>query len=90
MSYSYFLDKGFKFQPYVCNGCHDVLVMSMNLRNIAIQNIWGAGYCCTIGQISKSEARNELQNIDLTEKMEHYRITLEDVYHLHHFRRYRY
>ena len=28
--YWYFLDKGFKFQPYICNGCH-VLMMSMNL-----------------------------------------------------------
>ena len=26
----YFLDKGFKSQPYICNGCHDVL-MSVGL-----------------------------------------------------------
>ena len=32
----YFLDKRYKFQPYVCNGCHDVLVMSMNLGDIPI------------------------------------------------------
>ena len=32
----YFLDKGFKFQPYVCNGCHDVLIMSINLSDFAI------------------------------------------------------
>ena len=24
--YWYFLDKGFKFQPKVCNGCHDSLI----------------------------------------------------------------
>ena len=30
--YWYFLEKGFNFQPHVCNGCHDVLMMSMNLR----------------------------------------------------------
>ena len=24
----YFLNKGFKFQPNVCNGCHDLLMMS--------------------------------------------------------------
>ena len=24
-----FLNKGFKFQPYVCNRCHDLLMMSM-------------------------------------------------------------
>ena len=34
----YFLDKRYKFQPYVCNGCHDVLVMSMNLGDIPILN----------------------------------------------------
>ena len=32
--YSYFLNKGFKFQPYVCNRCHDFLMMSMNLNDI--------------------------------------------------------
>ena len=26
-----FLNKRFKFQPNVCNGCHDLLMMSMNL-----------------------------------------------------------
>ena len=40
--YWHFLDKGFKFQPYVYNECHDVLVMSKNLNNIAILNIYSA------------------------------------------------
>ena len=31
-----FLDKEFKFRPYVWNGCHDVLMMSVNLSDIAI------------------------------------------------------
>ena len=34
--YWYFLNKGFKCQPYVCNRCHDLLIMSMNLSNISI------------------------------------------------------
>ena len=34
--YWYFLNYGFKFQPNVCNRCHDLLMMSMNLDNIAI------------------------------------------------------
>ena len=34
--YWYFLNKGFKFQKYVCNRCHDLLIISMNLSNIAI------------------------------------------------------
>ena len=32
----YFLNKGFKFQSYVCNRCYDLVMMSMNLSNIVI------------------------------------------------------
>ena len=32
----YFLNYSFKFQPNVCNRCHDLLMMSVNLRDIAI------------------------------------------------------
>ena len=32
----YFSDKRFKFQRDICNGCHDVLMLSMNINNIAI------------------------------------------------------
>ena len=32
----FFLDKVFKFQPDVCNGCHDVSMMSMNLTDIVM------------------------------------------------------
>ena len=42
--YWLFLDKGFKFQPYISNGSHDALMMSMNLSNIAILNISSADY----------------------------------------------
>ena len=66
--YCYFLNKGFNFQPYVCNRYHDLLTMSMNLSDIAILNIKAADYRCIISGISKSEAINLMQNIDLTEK----------------------
>ena len=56
--YCHFLDKESKFQPNVCNGCHDLLTMSMNLHNIVIFTIKGAGYCCIISGISKNEAIN--------------------------------
>ena len=66
--YWYFLDKGFNFQPHVCNRCHDLLMTSMKLRYVAILNIKGADYCCIIRGISKSEAKHLMQNIGLTEK----------------------
>ena len=34
--YCYFLDKGFNFQPNVCNEYHDLLIMFMNLSDAAI------------------------------------------------------
>ena len=67
------LDKGFKFQLDVCNGCHDFLMMYMDLSDIAILNIKGADYCCIISRISKSDAINLIQNIDLTKKAEKYK-----------------
>ena len=35
--YWYFLNKWFIFQPNVCNGCHDVLIMSVNLTTLLFQ-----------------------------------------------------
>ena len=66
--YYYFLNFSFKFQQNVCNRCHDLLVMSVNLSNIAILNIKGFDYCCIISLISKSEAINLMQNADFTKK----------------------
>ena len=37
--YCDFLNKVFKFQTYVCNGCHNLLLVFINLDDIAILNI---------------------------------------------------
>ena len=31
--YLYFLNKGFKFQPYICNRCNDLLRISVKIKN---------------------------------------------------------
>ena len=36
--YWYFKDTGYKFEPYVCNKCHDISMMAYELENIAILN----------------------------------------------------
>ena len=38
----------FKFQPDVCNGCDDALIVSMNLNNIDILNTCSIDYPCII------------------------------------------
>ena len=69
--------KDFKFQPYVCNRRHDLLMMSMNLKNIYVLNNEGTAYCCIISGIRKSEAINLMQNVDVTEKVRHYKNLLK-------------
>ena len=66
--YWYFLNKRFKFQPYVSNRYHDLLMMSMNLSDIAILKIKNTYYHCVISGISKIEAINLMQNIGSIEK----------------------
>ena len=29
--YCYFKDIGYKYEPYVCNGCHDLLMVAYDL-----------------------------------------------------------
>ena len=52
--YWYFLNYRFKFRPNVCNRCHDLLIISMNLSNTAILIIKGSDSRCFINLISKN------------------------------------
>ena len=65
--YLYFVDNLFKFQAYVCNGCHTSM-MSMRYIDIAILNICGIDYCYINNGISKNKAVNLLQNAHLSKK----------------------
>ena len=66
--YRYFLNYSLQFQPNICNRCHDLLIMSVNLSDIAILNNKVSDYRFIISLISKNEAINLLRNADLTEK----------------------
>ena len=52
--YWYFKDVGYKFEPHVCNGCHNVLMTAYELKNIAILNVKGVDYRCIPQGISKN------------------------------------
>ena len=60
--YWYFKDVGFKFESYVCNKCHDVLMTAYELKNIAILNVKGVNFRCVLWDISRVEAANTLNN----------------------------
>ena len=42
--YWYFLDKNFSYQPYLCNGCHDLMQKAMNFNDVAIVSVKGNDY----------------------------------------------
>ena len=64
--YWHILNKGFKFQLYVCNRYHDLVMMSMNLAILLFDTLKVLIIACC--EISKSETINLMQNIDLTKK----------------------
>ena len=66
--YCYFKDIGCKFEPNVCDKCHDVLMRAYKLRNIAILNVKGVNYRCILRGISKNEAVSFLNNPMLEDK----------------------
>ena len=44
--YWYFKDIGFKYQPYVCNRCHDFSTIVQNLNDFLILRVKSADYRC--------------------------------------------
>ena len=67
--YWYFQDVGYKFEPRVCNKCHDVLMTAYELKNIAILNVKSVDYRCIFGGISRNEAVDILNNSVLEDRV---------------------
>ena len=68
MSLLAFKGVGYKFQPYLCNSCHSVPIMTYELKNIAILNAKGVDYKCILWGISRDEPVNRLNNSVLEDK----------------------
>ena len=51
-----------------CNGCHDLMMLCLNISNIAINSVKRVDYCCIINDISKSEAIHLLENFVLEDR----------------------
>ena len=49
-----FKDIGFKFQPYTCNGCHDLSMIVYDLDEFMILNIKGVDYKCFVCNMSRN------------------------------------
>ena len=63
-----FLDKNFNYEPYLCNGCHDLMQKVMNFNDIAIVSIKGSDYRIHFWYMSKDYAINIMKNYNLNKK----------------------
>ena len=66
--YWYFKDIGYKYEPHVCNKCHDLLMVVYDLTNFLILNIKDVDYRCYVFNMSRSDAINLLNNSCLDNK----------------------
>ena len=63
--YWYFKDIGYKFEPYVCNRCHDISMMAYEL---VILNVKGVDYRCVLWNMTKNDVINRLNDSELDDK----------------------
>ena len=66
--YWYFKDIGFKYQLYVCNGCHDYSMIVQDLDDFLILRVKSVDYRCCVVNMSKKDAIRFLNNSVLNNK----------------------
>ena len=70
--YWYILNKNFKYEPYLCNGCHDLMQKAVNFNDVSIVSIKGSVYRIHFWYMSKDDAINIIKNYGLKE-MDYYK-----------------
>ena len=58
----YFLDKKFNYGPYLCDGCYDISLKAVSIKNLDIINHNGNHYRVNFEFISKKDAYNLIKN----------------------------
>ena len=64
----YFLDKNFKYGPYLCDGCYDMSLKAISMQNLTIMNHNGNRYRVNFAFISKKDAYNLIKNATIIDK----------------------
>ena len=66
--YWYLKDIGFKYEPYLCNRCHDLMQKAMSFNNVAIVYVKEKAYRIHFWYISKDDAIDIMNGSDLVDK----------------------
>ena len=65
--YWYLKDIGFKYEPYLCSGCHNLMQKAINFNNVAIVSVKGSDNRIHFWYMSKDDAVNVTKNSNLNE-----------------------
>ena len=63
-----FVTIGIKYEPCLCNGCHDLIQKAMSFNNIALVYIKGSTYRINFWYISKDDAINIMNGSILVDR----------------------
>ena len=50
------LDKYFNHEPYLCNGCNDMMMKAVSFKDVAIGTVKGNSYRINFSVMSKNDA----------------------------------
>ena len=65
----YFENIGFKYESYLCNGCHDLTQKAMSFNNISVDYVKESAYRINFCYMSKDDAINIMNGSNLVDKM---------------------
>ena len=66
--YWYFTDKNFNYIPYFCNGCYDMSMKVVSIKNLAIISVKEHTYRVNFAFMSKNDAIKLLKHSNLNNK----------------------
>ena len=66
--YWYFKDIGFKYKPYLCNDCHDLIQKATSFNTVAVAYVKGRTYRTHFWYMSKNDAINIMNGSNLVDK----------------------
>ena len=58
----YFLDKNFKYRPYLFDGCYDMSMKAVSMQNLTILYHNGNYYCVIFVFMTKKDVYNLIKN----------------------------
>ena len=66
--YWYFKDIGFKYEPYLCNGCHNLMQKAMSFNDVAIVFVKRSADRINFWYMSKNDAINIMNDPNLIDE----------------------